>query len=271
MDSIKIHPVRTTANKSEVVLDETDYYVKYTFPSSVVRNNKRNSSLIDEIRTEFNSYSIAARTNSNFINKQEHRLILSRATSLPAELSKQFKEFYKLDGLKLNGAEESCVLFEIWSRSYYPNQRDKLIARGELSTEKLITVANNASININNRSFIVPLVMASSNESFIQEKNDKYVGQLFMTVEYSTELIDYTLNANIPTNESYLNVHNDFDDNSHVCLSIGVLRANNLQLAISSSICKNNMRAFNLESSSVYVKFSLNFLNRPQVDINSLF
>ena len=257
IDNLKLHPIRhvvsnTTTN--EPILEETDCYVKYTFPTTKYIENMASNDDIS-INYEFQTYAITANTNQTFESKQVHRLLLNQVTSLNTDLLSKIRHHYKLDA-----RDEASVIFEVWSRTYYPNFREKLVAKGELAVEKLLSIVNNATISLNNRSFVLPLLLAKGDRETIM--NDKYIGQLFLTIEYSHETVNYKSKTPCPT----LNLpENDFFDkeNYHACLSVGILRAHGLQVAFGQN--DSSLTNFLDEKSGVYVKFSLNFLNKPQV------
>lgn len=223
-----------------MALDETDYFVKYLFPSTSNDQDEDKS-------VKFNSYLI-----SKFSNKVEHRILLSKEAVVQNELLKMYKN-----------QENSLVQFEIWSRSSYPNVRERLIGRGDLSIENIISIVNNKelSLNINNRSFVVPLRVVQDEEDRFSFKSDKFIGQLFLTIEYKTENVS---NYDLHAGKSLVVVDKDQNSNC-VCMNIGILRADGLKTAIAGLISKNESSLFCLENSNIYVKFSLNFINRPQV------
>ena len=260
VESIKVHPIKTILNDT-MTFDESNCFINYTFPTTIT--NSTNNQTQNDIKFIFNTYSIASKTNSNYYNKLEHRLILKKTTSLYEELINKFMNYFygtsSYDQSSINSSD-CFILFQIWSKSNYPNQREKLIANGQLPIDKLISVVKNSSININNRTFIVPLT--NPNESILNNNNygDKFVGQLHLTIEYRTDLLNYNLNSNLAQLEYFNNNNEDIG----IFLNIGILRATGLQAAISHAICRNNLRStLNVDQSRVYIKFSLSFLGRP--------
>ncbi len=256
VDNIKVHPVRSALNRSnEIVLDETDYFIKYFFPSF---NSDQNSH-------SFKQYVASTRLNTNFNSKQEHRLVFDQAQSIKTELASLFE--------KCGGK----LAFEVWSKSYFPNLREKLIGNGELLVEKLTCIVENANesgLNFNNRSFIVPLVQVDEFDSCVNTYQDKYCGQVFLTIDYKRDELSSivtNLPASITKSNSSSNNNLEIEDTNGVCLNVGILRANGLKSTIRALISKNNNTStsafFTLEESKVYVKFSLNFLNQAQVNI----
>ncbi len=239
VDNIKIHPVRN----DNVLLDEADFYIRYNFPSLNTPN--------DLSQNTSKQYILSTRLNPAHNYRQENRFCTENVQN---ELHKMFPH--------------NKIMFEIWSKSYFPNLREKLIGKGELSIEKLISLIENVNqdeINFNNRSFIIPLMELSDGTKNTQ---DKYIGQLFMTIDYKYEVL--TSNTIIKANLNQED--NDISDNSNsVCLNIGVLRANGLRSAIKNLITKqNNCQShnyFTYEDTKIYVKFSTNdilALNKQQ-------
>ena len=86
----------------------------------------------------------------------------------------------------------------------------------------------------------------------ILEENDKYIGQLFLTIDYSAEAFNHKVYLKPILSQPYTFNKDDL----YASLSVGVLRATGLQIACDRSKSEN---------SSVFVKFSLNFLSKPQV------
>ena len=259
IDAIKVHPVRTNSG-NEFVLDETDYYVKYMFPSlNCVTGSYA-----------FKSYAASTRLNTHFSCKQEHRFVLELSQSIQTELA---------DLLQKQGSAKK-VNFEVWSKSYFPNLREKLVGVGELALDRLLTVVDNAShsdgdgLCFNNKTFIVPLVQVDGDDDKVTSlmSSDKYCGQLFVTIDYKFE--EFVITGN----NKYVNLVGDQAEeinvnNNSVCLSVGVLRANGLKSAIRNAVAKNNSNCessaksfFNFEESKVFVKFGLGFLNQHKVN-----
>jgi hypothetical protein len=217
------------------MLDENDFYVKYTFPTTIL--NEQDDG---RVKFNFNTHSLSSKLNKCFYNKLEHRIVLEKESSLTTKLREQFDSYYKTD--------KTSVLFEIWCHS-----RQQAIARGELSLDSLISLVNNTTIDLNNRTFSIPLV-----DVVVLPRVDKFVGQLTMTIEYRSEAVMYNLNV-LKKSQIECSAKREY-----VNMNVAILRANGLQMAISSSICKDDKRSFNILNSNVYVKFALNFLNRPQ-------
>lgn len=230
IDSIKIHPVRTTTNRN---VDETNFYVKYSFPSSAMENNQSIGS------PKFGVHFISSRLNTSFSNRLEHKIVLANETDIQSELFKLFRN------------QKNLINLEVWSKQ-------RIIARGELLLDKILSIINNkeANLNVNNRSFVVALQVPEN------ETNDKYIGQLFLTVEYKNDLL---INYSINVDQSISINQNQSIDSNIVWMNVGLLRANGLKNAISNIITANRSSLFSLENSNIYVKFSLNFLNRPHV------
>jgi hypothetical protein len=121
-----------------------------------------------------------------------------------------------------------------------------------------------------NRSFIIPLI---SNDLSL---NDKFIGQLFLTIEYKCvdyyySKCDYDFVATKPssmqmTTSDEAQLEQNKTTNS-VVMNIGVLRASRLETLVKQLAHKNGLASLSLECSDLFVKFSLSFLNRPHVNI----
>ncbi len=148
LEQIKLHP---NTQKSELSVDDTDYFVKYLFPNG------------DDLKLE--SFTIACKLNNNFENRIEHKIF---AKEVKKEFSTSFFKKYK---------ETNFIPFELWKRSYFPNLREQFLAKGEILFEKFLSLTLN---DHKKDSFIVPLIINDSDE----QKLDKFIGQLFIDVEY---------------------------------------------------------------------------------------
>ena len=246
LDNLKLHPIRSTANKNESLPNEADCFIKYIFPTAKYLDES------NSIKFDFETHSLSSRLNQMLENKQEHKLRLNADDNFIHDFLAQFRTFYKLEN-----HIPIFIHFEVWSRIYYPNCREQLVAKGELAIEKLISIVDNTTIGLNNRSFVLPLVFVKNELNSTLDEHDKYIGQLFLTIGYCTEAINQKIS------KPYLNSISRFNkDELYASLSVGILRASGLQIAFGHS--KDS--AFNPdENSSVFVKFSLNFLNKPQV------
>lgn len=143
------------------------------------------------------------------------------------------------------------VVFELWSKSLYPNIREKLVARAQFPLDKLVTTG----------SYVLPLV----DEARLDQAN---AGQLFVAVSYRREELNYNLTSNQTDDNSNFIVPfrpHKHDDSECVSLSVGVLRAYGLEAAAGEILAKKQSSLVCIENSNLYVKFSLGFLNRPQV------
>lgn len=156
---------------------------------------------------------------------------------------------------ELGGGDGSplSVVFELWSKSLYPNIREKLLARAQLPLDKLVTTG----------SYVLPLVDEA-------RMHTHAAGQLFVAVSYRREELTYNLATNESKNDSSnfivpFRAHNKHDEHECVTLSVGVLRAYDLEAAAGEILLKKQSSLVCIENSNLYVKFSLGFLNRPQV------
>lgn len=145
------------------------------------------------------------------------------------------------------------MTFELWCRSYPPNMMEKCLAKGHLSLNKLLRITDALKTS---ESFIVPLISVNSNLS------DKFLGQLSFEIDY--ECSDHytpVCSSRQPDNLKF-EVDSRVDS---VTMNIGVLRASRLETMVKNLAYKNGLGCLNLDSSCLYIKYSLSFLNRPQV------
>jgi len=222
LEQIKLQP---SLDRNQT-FDETDYFVKYVF--------------LNGNDLKFNSFIIATKFSSNFNNKQEHKIILKEAN----------KNFISLILNKYK--ENDFIKFELWKRSYFPNLREKVLAKGEILLEKILNLVIREQ---KKDSFIVPLILNDSEEDMT--RNDKFLGQLFIDIEYKClEYLQKPDAYSIQNEKQLISNNND----SNILLSIGILRANRLQTLIKNSK--------NIDNSEIYVKFSSAFINKPLVSFN---
>lgn len=212
-------------------IDEASTYIKYTFPSCNVDQNTVSSRPMT-----MSTYFISSRLNANLASELEHRLVLAASDSIRAHLADAF-------GLSDNVG----VVFELWAKSSYPNVRERLLARAQLPLDKLLAT----------RSAVLPLVDPANAVSTATG----HVGQLLVGVAYRCEELSYNLHSN----EHFLVPFRTTDESQCVTLSVGVLRAYGLEPAASAFLKRHSSTLVSLQNSHLFVKFSLGFLNRPQV------
>ena len=147
---------------------------------------------------KFNSFIIATKFSSNFNNKLEHKIILKETN----------KEFISLILNKYK--ENDFIKFELWKRSYFPNLREKVLAKGEILLEKILNLVIREQ---KKDSFIVPLILNDSEEEMT--KNDKFLGQLFIDIEY--KCLEYLQKSDSIQNEKQIISNNN---DSNILLSI---------------------------------------------------
>ena len=230
MDDLKIHPVRNGRNE-DTIFNESEYNVKYSFPSTPHNSGSLSTTI-------FNSHVLSKRVNTKNQCKIEHRLILPSQLPIQSEIVNLFQN-----------RPNNSVKFEIWSYSY--TTKERLIGHGELAVDKLLSIIKNSTMDVNNRSFIIPLLKSDEEKSvrFSDLKNDRYIGQLILTIEYKRGKM---------INDCFI-IPRKLPDPNDVQMSIGILRANGLKTQSSSTI--NDYQ----QNLNIYVKFSLKFLNRPYV------
>lgn len=261
IDNIKLQLVSNEGG--DVVYDETNFFIKYSFPTTqIVDQDQRR-----RLKHFFSTYFISSKLNTNLVNKLEHRIVLDEDANMAAHLNTLFRNEFQSQRVDFG-----TIQFELWCKAYFPNVRERLIAVGELPLDKLLHLVNahsNRDRHIGTfNSFIVPLVDASNQTAHNGlKRSDRYLGQLFLNVNYKQEtLVEYNQPLNVDESMNYLVPYKTKDESAdYVTMNIGVLRAYGLEQAVSGFIKKNSSSLINLENSNLYVKFSLGFLNRLQV------
>ena len=222
------HRVTFILDELKVAGEERDIYVKYFFPSKEIKSAEK---------LKLCPFLMGPIANVNFENRVEHLFKISKSEELASLLGKVF--------VGAHGIQENVGLeFEIWTRSYFPSMREVMVAKGELDLDKLFHVFR---AKIADRSFLIQLEPTA---------NEKFSGHMCLTVEYESS--DF-----LPSTKSELE---QMSEGSSVCLIVGVLQASGLQQAISGAATRSGLRLADLQSAEIFVKFSLAFLNKPQVN-----
>ena len=146
------------------------------------------------------------------------------------------------------------LTFELWCRSYPPYMVEKCLAKGQFLLKNLLKITED--VNNSSESFVVPLLAVNSNLA------DNFLGMLTFGINY--ECSDHYRPVCLSKQPDNLAVYGDSRIDS-VTMNIGILRASRLESIVKNLAYKNGLGCLNLDSSCLYIKYSLGFLNRPQV------
>nr|XP_018673314.1 C2 domain-containing protein 3 isoform X1 [Ciona intestinalis] len=106
------------------------------------------------------------------------------------------------------------IPFEVWSRFYYPNVRDQLLASGSLPTAKLCALITMNNNRVSEQTFHIPLVFSDP-----EPGSSTSAGKLQVSVKYKSSV------------SSMNEVKPALDFGRTVKLEVGVIRASGLQYA----------------------------------------
>ncbi|CAF3575312.1 unnamed protein product [Rotaria sordida] len=237
-----------------MVWGESDCFIQYLFPVQ----QEQQSININSIKPfEFRPIRTAATlctSDPTFHDSNKFRYILSSTDVL-------HKYFYA--ACQTPSTIETCIPFEVWSRFYYPNIRDQLLAKGKLPAAKLCsmtTMLNTDTDNKSVQSFRIPLEIVREDPKHEQHRYSSaptYGGDLLVTVTYKRNAI--TRNERQALTDRLAN------KNSQVCISVGIIRACGLKHATLSQ-ARHDAR-LNYPSQvgvNTYAKLSLSFLSESE-------
>ncbi|CAF2487401.1 unnamed protein product [Rotaria sp. Silwood2] len=235
-----------------MIWGESDCFIQYLFP---VQHEQQQSTNINSIKP-FQLRTIRTATtlctsDPTFHDTNKFRYILSPADAL-------HKYFYA--ACQSTTPIEASIPFEVWSRFYYPNIRDQLLAKGKLSAAKLCSMTTMLNSDVEDKSmqsFRIPLEIVRDDpkhEHHHYSPTPTYGGDLLITVTYKRNIVQRNEPQVIPGHLS--------NDNSQVCISVGIIRACGLKQAAMFQ-ARHDAR-FNYPSQvgvNTYAKLTLSFLS----------
>ncbi|CAF2632795.1 unnamed protein product [Rotaria sp. Silwood2] len=237
-----------------MVWGESDCFIQYLFPiqqeQQLINNNSIKPFEFRPIRTA----ATLCTSDPTFHDSNKFRYILSSTDVL-------HKYFYA--ACQSPSTIETCIPFEVWSRFYYPNIRDQLLAKGKLPAAKLCsmtTMLNTDADNKSVQSFRIPLEIVREDSKHEQHRYSPaptYGGDLLVTVTYKRNPIK--------RNERQALTDRLANKNSQVCISVGIIRACGLKHATLSQ-ARHDAR-LNYPSQvgvNTFAKLSLSFLSESE-------
>ncbi|CAF1106445.1 unnamed protein product [Rotaria sp. Silwood1] len=238
-----------------MVWGESDCFIQYLFP---VQQEQQLININSIKPFEFRPIRTAATlctSDPTFHDSNKFRYILSSTDVL-------HKYFYA--ACQSPSTIETCIPFEVWSRFYYPNIRDQLLAKGKLPAAKLCsmtTMLNTDTDNKSVQSFRIPLEIIRDDSKHEQHRYSSaaptYGGDLLVTVTYKRNFIK--------KNERQALTDRLANKNSQMCISVGIIRACGLKHATLSQ-ARHDAR-LNYPSQigvNTYAKLSLSFLSESE-------
>ncbi|CAF0929940.1 unnamed protein product, partial [Didymodactylos carnosus] len=248
-----------------MVWGESDCFIQYHFPAQIDKQQQQqstNTNIINGTTINKNKLTFEMRVNRTaatlctsdptFHDCGKFRYILSPTEAL-------HKSFFA--ACQSVSHVEASISFEVWTRFYYPNIRDQLLAKGKLPASKLCSMTT-MLINTEDKaiqSFRIPLEIVrdeSHNEQhYISSASASYGGDLLVTVTYRRNIIkrdERQLQQAIV----------DRINGSQVCLSVGIIRACGLKHAAKLQAVHNSCLSYPSQVGvNAYVKLSLSFLS----------
>ncbi|CAF3248775.1 unnamed protein product [Rotaria socialis] len=234
-----------------MVWGESDCFIQYSFPieheQQLTNVNAIKPFKLRTIRTA----TTLCTSDPTFHDTNKFRYVLSPADAL-------HKYFYA--ACQSSTPIEASIPFEVWSRFYYPNIRDQLLAKGKLSAAKLCSMTTMMEADINEKSmqsFRIPLEIVRDDPKHEQHhcsSTPVYGGDLLVTVTYKRNVIMRNESQTIPGHLS--------NDNSQVCISVGVIRVCGLkQVAMLQALHDTNFSYPSQVGLNTYAKITLSFLS----------
>ncbi|CAF1190222.1 unnamed protein product [Rotaria sordida] len=235
-----------------MVWGESDCFIQYIFPIQHEQQQLTNINSIKpfQLRTIRTATTLCT-SDPTFQDTNKFHYILSPADAL-------HKYFYA--ACQSTTPIEASIPFEVWSRFYYPNIRDQLLAKGKLPAAKLCSMTTMLNSDVEDKSmqsFRIPLEIVRDDPKHEQHHytpTPTYGGDLLLTITYKRNIIQQNEPQVIPGHLS--------NDNSNVCMSVGIIRACGLKQAAMFQ-ARHDAR-FNYPSQvglNTYAKVTLSFLS----------
>ncbi|CAF0935186.1 unnamed protein product [Adineta steineri] len=236
-----------------MVWGESDCFIQYSFPTQqeqeqqIINTNSIKPFQLRTIRTA----TTLCTSDPTFHDTNKFQYVLSPADAL-------HKYFYA--ACQSTTPIDASIPFEVWSRFYYPNIRDQLLAIGRLSVAKLCsmtTMLHSDSDDKSIQSFCIPLEIIKEDPKHEQHhysSTPAYGGDLSINVTYKRNIIKRNESQAIPSRLS--------DNNSQVCLSVGIIRACGLKhAALFQAQHDTNFNYPSQVGVNTYAKLTLSFLS----------
>ncbi|CAM4925264.1 unnamed protein product [Rotaria socialis] len=236
-----------------MVWGESDCFIQYLFPVQQEQSVNVNSIKPFEFR-QIRTPTTLCTSDPTFHDTNKFRYILAPTDVL-------HKYFYS--ACQSPSTIETCIPFEVWSRFYYPNVRDQLLAKAKLPAAKLCgmtTMMNPDRDNKSTQSFRIPLEIVREEPKREQSRHTlpvTYGGDLLVTVTYNKNIIQ--------KNERQTLTDRLANKNSQVCISVGIIRACGLKHAtLSQSRHDARLNYPSQVGVNTYAKLSLSFLSETE-------
>ncbi|CAF1129871.1 unnamed protein product [Adineta steineri] len=235
-----------------MVWGESDCFIQYLFPVQHEQEQSTNTNSIKPFQLRpIRTAATLCTSDPTFHDNNKFRYVLSPTDAL-------HKYFYT--ACQSPSAIETYISFEVWSRFYYPNIRDQLLAKGKLPAAKLCSMTTMLTADTDNKSvqsFRIPLEIVREDPKHGQQHHTStsaYGGDLLVTATYKRN--------SIKRNERQALSDRLANNNSQVCISVGIVRACGLKHAAQSQ-ARHDAR-LNYPSQvgvNTYAKLSLSFLS----------
>ncbi|CAF1141894.1 unnamed protein product [Adineta ricciae] len=235
-----------------MVWGESDCFIQYLFPvqqdqDQLTNNNSVKPFQLRPIRTA----ATLCTSDPTFHDSNKFRYVLSPTDAL-------HKHFYA--ACHSPSTLETCITFEVWSRFYYPNIRDQLLAKGKLPAAKLCsmtTMLNSGAENKSVQSFRIPLEIVREDPKhgqYHQSSAPAYGGDLLTSVTYRRSIVK--------KNEQQAFNDRLSSDSAQACISVGIVRACGLKHAAQSQARHDARLNYPAQVGvNTYAKLSLSFLS----------
>ncbi|CAF0752136.1 unnamed protein product [Didymodactylos carnosus] len=234
-----------------LIWGESDCFIQYHFPVQIDKQQSSNSKTISGLTDNRNRLAFQMRVNRTaatlctsdptFHDCGKFRYILSPSEALHKPF---FAAYQSVPSF------EASIPFEVWTRFYYPNIRDQLLAKGKLSASKLCSMTT-MLINTDDKaiqSFRIPLEIVQdenhNEQHYISSSSASYGGDLLLDERQFKQAIVDRIGG------------------SQVCLSVGIIRACGLKYAAKLQSRHDSRLSYPSQVGvNTYAKLSLSFLS----------
>ncbi|BFZ15049.1 hypothetical protein BsWGS_18088 [Bradybaena similaris] len=235
-----------------MIWGEADCFVQFFFPAEGKEGDKGESTpsfnSIPNMKC-FRTATTLCIPDPTFHDVSRHKMTLAPAVPVQRVL---------LTACANSGGGVTGLPFEVWCRYYHPNVRDQLIAKCTLPLAKLcamITMHKSNEACVQSFALRLSEVGAEGQEHNAElSAKSKAAGVLDVTVNYQCQPV---------VSESAVMTVNRNHGGSHVCLSVGIIRAAGLKAAADSIALLDSSMAYPASVGvNAYVRIRISFLGK---------
>ncbi|XP_041357389.1 C2 domain-containing protein 3-like [Gigantopelta aegis] len=242
---VVIEEIRGLQLFENMIWGEADAFVQYHFPTAGQQNDVKH--VVPTMRS-YRTATTLCIPDLTFHDVTRHRIVLPQGTPVQREL---------LTACSNSGGGIGGLPFEVWCRHYHPNVRDQVIAKATLPLAKLCAmVTMQKRGEPSTQAFSLPLSQVAMEKDRDTEVSTKVKdsGLVDITIHYKTNIVHNE--PNVKSVSASLN-------SSHVCISVGVIRASGLKTAAENIARLDSGMQYPAEVGvNAYVSIRLSFLSK---------